>query len=197
MIALVAHFGETLRTLYEVIGLTQRQLADAAGLSDAVINKAVSSPTCNIRRSTAIDLYRALRDRATRSRHVVPDELWKDFEALAKIPAAITLTAAQRETLTREHREATSAESRTDDGQRCHLLVDDLISQRGAASVLKLLEAALAFSEESSSEPRRIRVINPPVQKQGYVEQTITEYEPASDKESQTSSKPKARRAGG
>lgn len=174
----VATFGEALRTIREVIGLTQRQLADAAGLSDALIRKAEAAEALNIKRSTAIEIYRALKDRAARSRRPVPDQLWRDFETLANLPAAVLSPQSAGE-LGQLQREASARLGMAADVQKCHDLVDDLIQARGPAAVLKLLEAASTFSVEATvpPEPSTLRVVSPPVQKPGYVEQVIAEYE--------------------
>lgn len=197
----VATLGELLRELRETIGFSRDELSGAAGVSSSLIYKTETDPDYKSKRSTSIKLIRALQAGAAKREVIVPGERWAKFLSAAGLPAGAGSTA-QREALDQLGREAAVRDREPADERRCRDLLADLIERRGAAAVLKLLESAMAFAADegdgdAGDGPRSIRVKHAPIQREGYVEQTIVEYEDRSGESKTRRTKPKARRAGG
>lgn len=197
----VATLGELLRELRETIGFSRDELSWAAGVSSSLIYKTETDPDYKSKRSTSIKLIRALQAGAAQRGVMVPGERWAEFLSAAGLPAGAGSTT-QREALDQLGREASVREREPADERRCRDLLADLIARRGAAAVLKLLESAMAFAasgdeDAADDRPRSLRVKHAPIQRDGYVEQTVVEYEDHSgeSKAQKSDAKPRARRA--
>jgi transcriptional regulator with XRE-family HTH domain len=186
----VGHFGQLLKDLRDARGLTQDQLADAAHVSGQTIRRAEASETCPWKRSNALAVYRALQQRAPltpreRDAYLEATNLKGLAEHAVELAAAVAAPA--RSLLRSPIIQATMklrafTDTLPPDQARAFWQLADLLDTVGAAAVLKMLEASATMAD---SEAHVRRVVGPPVQREGYVEQVITEYQtpPAQSKE--------------
>ena len=126
------HFGELLRSLMGPRGFTQLSLATAVDVSEATIHRGATASECPWRRSTAIDVLRALD-------HAAP--LTK---AEASAYGEITGLAAFTQTIHRTERSAQVTEQRDPDILTAYSHLGALIEERGVKNIITLLENAAA-----------------------------------------------------
>jgi transcriptional regulator with XRE-family HTH domain len=178
----VQHFHQVLKTLREARGLSQRQLADAAGVSDSTVRKAEQNSLRPVKRSTSIALLRALNQTIPMSalelkRYINAAGL-ESFAETAEL-LVTRLTEPIRGLVNspeakQVHGLAEAVRHMKPDEARAVLLVVDLMDRVGASPVLKILEAAAAMHGHVSEQ--EINVVHPPVNKGTHVEQTTTHY---------------------
>lgn len=200
------HFGRLLSKLREDRGLTQTGLADLVSTSLTTIQRGESenAQRCPWRRTMAVKVLAELERKLPLSEADASNYLQlAGLEAMAR-SAAESMRALRTET-TEAKRAMASADvaARIDDPDIVTAIqwIERLFEERGGVAVLSALEGlSVAWSidlpprvrrdELTSSRnayfyggriepepPRRLNVVSPPVQKPGYVEQVITEYE--------------------
>lgn len=123
------HFGRLLKTLREARTLTQRELADRAGISEQSVRRGEWSATCPWKRSTCIKAMTALN----KERALSPHET-QDFSAAAGIQDMIDAGAALRAVIA----------AATPKGILAHAHLDALIDAIGTDKVLATLAAVAA-----------------------------------------------------
>lgn len=190
------HFGELVRHLRKQRRMTQTELAALAGIAVATVNR-IEQATEPPFRSTATALLGAL-ERGGRS--PLQEVERTEYLRLAKMEHLLNGLQPTFDTI--PLRAFTAGLS--PDAARVYWAVADLLDRVGPASLLQMLQAAASLAGVALEPPvpgdsggSSVRVVKPPVQRDGYVEQEIVEYGPAdappAEKEEPASPKKKRR----
>lgn len=176
--------GILLATLRRTRGFSQESLAQAAGVSRNPIAVVEANPTASIRRST-LELICAALEKA----RPFTDEEREDFlrafglvgasraaqRAMAAVPA---LTPSARQSPANSINAMAAASQAAHD--ETYARFERLRHRYGSLMLSKVLDAIeilLPMAAIASKEDPTVRVVSPPVQRDGYTEQVITEYE--------------------
>lgn len=187
-------FGGLVRKLRTERGFTQTSLAGAAGISEPSVRRAERNKKCIWKRSTALDVFRAL-DRK------VPIDAASRVEYLtgAGLDPGTPGNAGPEQAQARAFH--VFLQTLNDDKERqAAMWFLQLMDAVGAASLMDTLRGVAAMAKVELIEPgseeelREVRVVHPPVQRAGHTEQVI---ETLRVKPGELSKTQKAERGGG
>lgn len=173
------HFGKLLKTMREAAGLGIGELGVRADISDTQLRRTEAAAPCSLRRSTALAIFNAINDKRPVARHL-SDQYFR-LAKLTDVAEAVT-SAIPKQTLASTAALRTLLAASTRDEARAFRLVADLLDAAGAVATCQVLEGAIGIAEAAQetstpTEPRTISVRHPPVQRDGYVEERIVDYE--------------------
>ena len=186
------HFGELIRALRIARGLSQRDLAERAGLQYMTISRFEKSAVKMGQPATLFRIYKALnegpaplssdeaRDYCTAAG--LSEQLWK-LGTFHVAPAADDVIRA--------------AGSLDEASARAVRRFIDLVRRHGAHRVAPAIDALAASldAHTPTPAPRTLSVVSPPRQREGYVEQEIVDYEAPAPHKPASRDVPAARRA--
>lgn len=181
-------FASVLRTLREARGLSQSQLAMMADLSPSVVSRAETQSRDNLRRSTKIHLLSALQ----KTRQLTEGE-YAIYTAAADLPPELVGNAVR---VRPQYREGLANRGQVSPFEAFMATLDDadraayeaattLIDDVGPDVAMQAMHVMLSMGRTIAERMRRpahaptLRSVSPPIQREGYVEQIITEYGPA------------------
>lgn len=188
------HFGQFVQRLRTERGISQTTLAQRVGVTLITITRLEASERVRGHQHTLLAIYHALnksdiplstdeaRDYCTAAG--LSEQLWK----LGMFHVAPTADDVIR-----------AAGSLDEASARAVRRVIDLLRRHGAQRVAPVIDALAASLDAQgpapSPSPQALRVVSPPVQRPGYIEQRITDYEAAPLSASKPAKKP-ARKKG-
>ena len=172
------HFGNLVRALRTTRGLTQTELAERSKVTLVTINRLELSEAPRGYKSTLLAIYHALDDSGIPLSQAeardfctaagLSEQLWR-LGTFHVAPAADDVIRA--------------AGSLDEPSAQAVRRVIDLLRRHGASRVAPAIEALAASLDAQhaaaapAGQPRTLRVVSPPRQRDGYVEQRIVEYE--------------------
>lgn len=162
-------FGEELARIRGSKKLSKAELARRSGISVATLGRAESSATCELSANTMILLLKALAS----SKPALTSSEAIFLGSAAGLSTNVSLTFVQQGTP-------------ADDAELLNMRMSEVMSLIGPTATLKFvgsfLDAIKSIHPPSANRARAFIVKQPPVQKDGYVEEVETEYvEPEPD----------------
>ncbi len=173
---MVQTLGQLVTRLREERGMTQTQLAAASGVGSGTISRIERDSENQVRRSTMGRLIASLDEAGS-----IPTQ---DLEQLYSLAGMTKLVVAVKGGVTGSapaNRLSEYTATLNPDAARCHWYIADLVDRIGVLPVLKILEGVAQIAgvalEPPVEIPRTIAHISPPIQRDGYVEQVVTDFE--------------------
>lgn len=171
-------FGKLVQKLRDERRITQAELGSLSGIASGTISRIERGVDTQLRRTTVGRIVKALNRNPPLSEAEV-NELWTaagmgriiqeltHIETPVSVPAKVSLSAF---TTTLKPDEA-----------RVYWYLADMIDRVGVLPVLKLFEGISQIAgvslEPPVEAPRTISHVSPPIQKDGYTEQVVTDFE--------------------